>query len=88
MRALWREWVGENAPFTVGVELIDAAVAAIYGLARTSDNLIPWAISCSSSSRVSALHETKLTDSSHGDLGLAWSWRELYPISLSSLLER
>jgi hypothetical protein len=35
LRALWRELVGEGATSTVDLELTDAEVAAIYGLART-----------------------------------------------------
>ena len=37
VRALWREWIGEGAPSTEDVELTDAEVAAVYGLARTPD---------------------------------------------------
>jgi Sigma-70, region 4 len=37
VRALWREWVGEGATSTVDLELTDAEIAAVYGLARTPD---------------------------------------------------
>lgn len=35
VRALWRELVDESSTSTVDLELTDAEIAAVYGLART-----------------------------------------------------
>jgi hypothetical protein len=37
VRALWRECIGEGATSTVDLELTDAEIAAVYGLAWTPD---------------------------------------------------